>query len=500
MDIKPIHYDLELNIDKNFMQYNGKINIELIVENSEKDSTIDLLSDNKVPSNRTNKIELNCSSQIKIQNCTCIIAYKPHDITFHHNTPQSNQKESKSTMKKKKNGNKKNKKKKKNKNSDDFVISEKVLPTLLSIESKTSFSKSFATPVLISINFEGTISHHIRGGMHGIYFDPQTKTLGTLFEPQFARYAFPCFDETHLKTTFQLKLSFVSSPKRIALSNTSSNTEVQKKENTIIEYVKIKDPIPLYCIAFTIGDYFNPLNFHYSGDLKNIKLYVLNSSYKKLQGTKPTIPNDINFNYETMERFCEDAIRFSIEFMEKYTKFPMTLVDQELQVVIVPQLPLGGMEHHGCIFILENVFLEDGIDEIMEMIAHEIVHYWFGNRIGLPFWLKEGLAQYFEKNISDAFFKRRASNLPKKKQDLKTESAFKQLLEQCGSVKGTSNTEKASRMFSNAMYNNSCEIIKMMVAKYGESKFKISIRMLCTLFFDKYCNERNFVNLFQTER
>lgn len=70
------------------------------------------------------------------------------------------------------------------------------------------------------------------------------------------------------------------------------------------------------------------------------------------------------------------------------------------------------MENAGCIFIHKNVFFRSPgkvsqpsssskkefkeESECISMILHEIVHQYIGNLLGMPFHLKEGLAQFFE--------------------------------------------------------------------------------------------------------
>ncbi|MFN5444016.1 MAG: M1 family aminopeptidase [Crocinitomicaceae bacterium] len=69
----------------------------------------------------------------------------------------------------------------------------------------------------------------------------------------------------------------------------------------------------------------------------------------------------------------------------------------------------GGMENASCIFYDENVIKGDG--KINELIAHEIVHQWFGNSASekewSDLWLSEGFATYLTNlYIEDVFGKK----------------------------------------------------------------------------------------------
>src|SRR5262245_32085835 len=78
------------------------------------------------------------------------------------------------------------------------------------------------------------------------------------------------------------------------------------------------------------------------------------------------------------------------------------------------------MENWGCIFLDEATTNPtkkassvvsrgksgDGpspaITSLVQLIMHEVVHLWLGNLVTLPFWAKEGLAQYFEEIMAAA--------------------------------------------------------------------------------------------------
>jgi len=80
---------------------------------------------------------------------------------------------------------------------------------------------------------------------------------------------------------------------------------------------------------------------------------------------------------------------------------------ERLRLLIVPGIPLGGMEHDGLIFLNQSVCTvtqRDGAlsQGCVELIAHEIAHGWMGNRLGLPFTVKEGICLVLEKLVAQA--------------------------------------------------------------------------------------------------
>ncbi|EPY20939.1 hypothetical protein STCU_08769 [Strigomonas culicis] len=74
---------------------------------------------------------------------------------------------------------------------------------------------------------------------------------------------------------------------------------------------------------------------------------------------------------------------------------------------------ISGMEHHGCIFLNEDIYrtpsgkgaakrnAEAQKVAQTELIIHEIIHHWIGNALGLPFAIKEGICLLLEQCLGD---------------------------------------------------------------------------------------------------
>jgi aminopeptidase N len=50
---------------------------------------------------------------------------------------------------------------------------------------------------------------------------------------------------------------------------------------------------------------------------------------------------------------------------------------------------------------------------------HQVCHHWLGNLVSTEIWIKEGLAQYFEKIIVDDMLKRKPFEFSTKKKEVK---------------------------------------------------------------------------------
>ena len=191
----------------------------------------------------------------------------------------------------------------------------------------------------------------------------------TLFVPDHARSAFPCFDQPDLKATFNLELELPAG--WVSISN---NTE---------------KPIPTYLFSFTAGKF--QVQTVTRGD------YTLTGLYRE------TDPDKV-----AQLPIVFDQVTLSLRWMEGYTglKYPF----EHYGFVVLPGYQFGGMEHPGCIqFTDHEIFLgaNPTPDEEMtrlNLIAHETAHMWFGDLVTMRWfddvWTKEVFANFMADKIS----------------------------------------------------------------------------------------------------
>lgn len=88
----------------------------------------------------------------------------------------------------------------------------------------------------LQFKFDGSLLNKIVGFYRSTYTDIETSEQHFIatskFEPTYARFAFPCFDEPQFKSKFKISLTRPSSKNYIALSN--MNQEVNMKSRIIV--------------------------------------------------------------------------------------------------------------------------------------------------------------------------------------------------------------------------------------------------------------------------
>lgn len=211
--------------------------------------------------------------------------------------------------------------------------------------------------------------------------------LYTLFVPDRARTAFPCFDQPDLKARYTLSLSVPAGWSAV------SNTRVAKSTTKGLITFDESEPLPTYLFAFAAGKFQYQ---QYTAGGRTIGAYYRESDPKRV-GQLPEIFKQVEF---------------ALKWQEDFTGVPYPFVKYDL--VILPGFQFGGMEHTGATFYNDNtIFLSEHPtpDEVLSranLIAHETTHMWFGDYVTMRWfddvWTKEVFANYFAAEITEPLF------------------------------------------------------------------------------------------------
>ena len=234
--------------------------------------------------------------------------------------------------------------------------------------------------------------------------------LYTLFVPDHARAAMPCFDQPDLKACFSLQLKLPadwkaissgsiikdslivsSSLNKVALrqpSQVASNQSTDDSSFKILQFSETR-PLPTYLFSFTAG------KFQEKKAMRDGR--QLSCLYRE------TDPDKVAQLDEVM-----DEIALSLRWMEAYTGIPYPF--EKYGFVMIPSYQFGGMEHPGAIqyndrtvFLGKNPTLDDRLHRL-ELLAHETAHMWFGDLVTMRWfndvWTKEVFANYLASKVA----------------------------------------------------------------------------------------------------
>jgi aminopeptidase N len=288
--------------------------------------------------------------------------------------------------------------------------------------------------------------------------------LYTLFVPDRASTAFPCFDQPDLKACFNLTLNIPSSWE--AISNNPVIRMDTMDGRKIIEYTR-GEKISTYLFAFAAGKF-----QRIEKEIGGIKIEMLHRETRK---------ESLASNVDEIFRLHYNAIRW----LEDYTgiKYPFP----KFGFVLIPTFQYSGMEHPGAICYRASGLLLDESPTLNEqlsrasLIAHETSHIWFGDLVTMKWfddvWLKEVFAGYFSDKIVSPDF-------PSINNDLRFLLSRYPAAYAVDRTKGSNpiiqkldNMKDAGSLYGNIIYNKAPVVMKHLSQITGEEGLRNSLRV-----------------------
>ena len=286
--------------------------------------------------------------------------------------------------------------------------------------------------------------------------------LYTLFVPDRASTAFPCFDQPDLKARFDLQLQIPAEWKAVA------NGPVEKEENsgsTRTLKFKITKPVPTYLFAFSAG------KFDTISQTRNGKTCVLYHREKAEE-----LRNNTDSIFSLVFR--------SLRWIENYTQIAYPF--EKYDLVAVPSFQYSGMEHPGAtLYRASGLFLDPNPTQQQllkraNLIAHETAHMWFGDLVTMPWfnevWLKEVFANFIADKVVTPLF-------PEFKFDLQFLLAHYDAAYSVDRTSGANaieqklaNMKDAGSLYGSIIYHKAPIVMRMLEQKTGETALQKGLR------------------------
>ena len=179
----------------------------------------------------------------------------------------------------------------------------------------------------------------------GVYHPYRTHDIVTQFEMSYARTAFPCFDDPHFQTKFQIIFDLIpNTPKEMSIG--LSNMPLKNYDSTWAGkgfiFEETPNPIPSYLIAFALlnSSFYSPvMRMDYFG----VPITFYEHSYDPPRWNWMSV-----FLRKDTAPMIKSVVHFTLAYCEQLfnSKFDWPKLD-----FVVTETSFGGMENPGLIII-----------------------------------------------------------------------------------------------------------------------------------------------------
>ncbi|UCC70962.1 MAG: ERAP1-like C-terminal domain-containing protein [Gemmatimonadota bacterium] len=215
--------------------------------------------------------------------------------------------------------------------------------------------------------------------------------LYSLFVPDRARFAMPCFDQPDLKARFRLTLDVP--PAWQAVANASLASHRIEDGRAVFSFAET-EPISTYLFSFVAGE-FDAISAERGGR-------VMHMYHRETDSLK------VARNIEAIF----DLHGAALDWLESYTGIDYPF--EKFDFVLIPSFQYGGMEHPGAILyrasrlLLDESATQNDMLGRASLIAHETAHMWFGDLVTMEWfddvWMKEVFANFMAAEIVNPSF------------------------------------------------------------------------------------------------
>jgi aminopeptidase N len=287
--------------------------------------------------------------------------------------------------------------------------------------------------------------------------------LYTLFVPDRARTAFPCFDQPDLKAVFELKVAIPAAWTIIA--NAKLKDSVLNGGRKICSFLP-SDLISTYLFSFAAGKF--------KQESRNAGKYPAAFLYRETDAAK------VKNSMDSIFKGHADALHF----LEGWTNIPFPF--QKVGFVAIPDFQFGGMEHPGAVqYKSSTLFLDEGAtrDQFIarsNLISHETAHMWFGDLLSISWfndvWMKEVFANFMADKVTEKLTTAESFNLKFLTDHFPAAYGVDRTAGANPIRQNLENLNQAGSLYGNIIYHKAPIMMRQLEGLMGKDNFQQGIR------------------------
>ncbi|XP_070496047.1 aminopeptidase N-like [Chironomus tepperi] len=256
------------------------------------------------------------------------------------------------------------------------------------------------TELILNIDYNGKLRDEGAGFYWGSYNNSQNETKyygATQFETTDARHAMPCYDEPGIRAV--MHLTIIHGKSYTAIANTEAVGHYDTVDGKVVTVFAPTPKMQTYLLAFIISD------------------------FDHVNATNSRVPQRIFGTPKVIEEgqgdYAATVVGPILDKLEEilHIEYPLSKMDH----AALTKFDSGAMENFGLITYIErNLVLNPALSlsakysqqgSIISIVAHELVHQWFGNIVSPTWWtytwLNEGFATFFASYIPSLVYPER---------------------------------------------------------------------------------------------
>ena len=239
-------------------------------------------------------------------------------------------------------------------------------------------------------------------GLHRANIHSESKYIAsTMMESTYARTAFPCFDEPHLKATFSVTI--VAERYQTCLGNMPIKSEIEVSSKSTVKKMVDLERTPI-TTSYLVSNVKKVVEFERTTIMSTYLVAFAVGEFNMIERDNYRIPIRAFAPVEYDIEHCHFALGIAVRALNIHEKtFQIKYALPKLDLVAIPGSS-GGMENWGlttlptCIQLIGPDNTAEDKATSSQMIVHELAHQRLGNLVTMSswdcVWLKEALSDW----------------------------------------------------------------------------------------------------------